>query len=236
MATVAADNEQLSVIVPTLNEAGCILSTLEALQPLRSRGHEIILVDGGSSDATLDLSQPLVDRAVQSPPGRARQMQAGADLSSGSILWFLHADSNIPSHADTLIMAALQKAHTNWGRFDISFTGSHPLMKCVAWFMNQRTRLTGIATGDQGIFVRRTLFDKVGGLPSIPLMEDISFSRSLKQHDRPCRVTQPLGTSPRRWHAQGILRTIVTMWGLRLAYFAGIKPERLVKFYPVKSR
>ena len=236
MATVAADNRQLSVIIPTLNEAGCILSTLEALQPLRSQGHEIILVDGGSSDATLDLSQALVDRAVQSPPGRARQMQAGADLSSGSILWFLHADSNIPSRADTLIMAALEKTRADWGRFDIAFTDSHPLMRCVAWFMNQRTRLTGIATGDQGIIVRRTLFDKVGGLPSIPLMEDISFSRSLKQHGRPCRVIQTLGTSPRRWHTHGILRTIVTMWGLRLAYFAGIKPEQLVKFYPVKSR
>jgi len=235
MATVAADNRQLSVIIPTLNEAGCIQSTLETLQPLRSRGHEVILVDGGSNDATLSLSEPLVDRVLQSPPGRARQMQAGAALSSGSILWFLHADSNIPVHADTLIMESLEISRADWGRFDISFTDRHPLLKCVAWFMNQRTRLTGIATGDQGIFVRRTLFDKVGGLPSIPLMEDISFSRSLKKHGRPCRVTQTLGASPRRWHAQGILRTIVTMWGLRLAYFAGIKPERLVKFYPVKS-
>ena len=235
MATVAANNEQLSVIIPTLNEAGCIQSSLGALQSLRSRGHEIILVDGGSDDATLSLSQPLVDRVLQSPPGRARQMQAGAALSSGSVLWFLHADSTIPIHADAVIMAALEKSRADWGRFDISFTDSNPLMKCVAWFMNQRSRLTGIATGDQGIFVRRTLFDKVGGLPSIPLMEDISFSRSLKQHGRPCRVTQTLGTSPRRWYAHGILRTIVTMWGLRLAYFAGISPERLVKFYPVKS-
>jgi len=235
MATVAVNNWQLSVIIPTLNEADCIQSTLAALQLSRSRGHEVILVDGGSSDATLSLGQPLVDQVLQSPPGRARQMQAGADIAAGSILWFLHADSKIPACADAIIMKALESAHADWGRFDIVFTDSHPLLKCVAWFMNRRSRLTGIATGDQGIFVRRSLFDKVGGLPSIPLMEDISFSRSLKQHGRPCRVTQTLGISPRRWHAHGILRTIVTMWGLRLAYFAGINPERLLKFYPVKS-
>jgi len=231
----AADTQQLSVIIPALNEAGCIQPTLEALQPLRSRGHEIILVDGGSSDATLALCQPLVDRVMQSPPGRARQMQTGADVAAGNILWFLHADSKIPVAADNLIMQALDSAQADWGRFDISFTDGQPLLKCVAWFMNQRSHLTGIATGDQGIFVRRTLFDKVDGMPSIPLMEDISFSGSLKQHGRPCRVTQTLGTSPRRWHAHGILRTIVTMWGLRLAYFAGISPERLEKFYTVKN-
>jgi rSAM/selenodomain-associated transferase 2 len=235
VATVAASAGQLSIIIPALNEAGCIQSTLEGLQPLRSRGHEIILVDGGSSDATLALSRPLVDRVLQASPGRAQQMQAGAALSGGSVLWFLHADSKVPVDADKLIMAAMGRTQADWGRFDIAFTDSHPLLKCVAWFMNQRSRLTGIATGDQGIFVRRTLFDKVGGLPAIPLMEDISFSRSLKQHGRPCRVKQTLGTSPRRWHAHGILRTIVTMWGLRLAYFAGISPERLVKFYTVKS-
>jgi rSAM/selenodomain-associated transferase 2 len=235
VANAAADRQQLSVIIPALNEAGCIQSTLAALQPLRSRGHEIILVDGGSRDATVPLSQPLVDRVIQSPPGRARQMQAGADGAAGSILWFLHADSNIPVAADNLIQEALNRDRAGWGRFDITFTDGHPLLKCVAWFMNQRSRLTGIATGDQGIFVRRTLFDKVDGLPPIPLMEDIRFSASLKKYGRPCRITQTLVTSPRRWHANGILRTIVTMWGLRLAYFAGISPERLEKFYTVRN-
>ena len=235
MATVAADTERLSVIIPALNEAGCIQSTLEPLQSLRRRGHEIILVDGGSSDDTCALGHALVDRILQSPPGRARQMLAGASVASGQILWFLHADSHVPAHADSIIQQALRRAHADWGHFDISLTGSHPLLKCVAWSMNRRSRLTGIATGDQGIFVRRTLYDRVGGFPSIPLMEDISFSRSLKQHGRPCRAGQPLYSSPRRWYTHGILRTIVTMWGLRLAYFAGISPERLVKYYPVTS-
>ena len=235
MAIDAVNSGLLSVIIPTLNEAVCIQSTLEPLQPLRSRGHEIILVDGGSSDATCALGQPLVDRVLQSPPGRARQMRAGAAVASGRLLWFLHADSHIPPHADTLILETLGRMHADWGRFDISLTDTHPLLKCVAGSMNLRSRLTGIATGDQGIFVRRTLYDRVGGIPAIPLMEDISFSRSLKRYSRPCRVTQTLGTSPRRWHAHGILRTIVTMWGLRLGYFAGISPERLAKYYTVTS-
>jgi len=235
MATFAADNRQLSVIIPALNEAGCIQSTLERLQPLRLHGHEIILVDGGSTDATLALSQAMVDKILLSPPGRGLQMQAGAAIAHGSVLWFLHADCSIPAGADTLILEALRGTRADWGRFDITFMDQHPLLQCVAWFMNQRARLSGIATGDQGIFVQRTLYERVGGFPSIPLMEDIRFSRSLKKHARPCRITQSLVTSPRRWHAHGILRTIVTMWGLRLGYFAGISPERLAKFYSVTS-
>ena len=230
------DDVRISIIIPTLNEAGCIQSTLEPLQPLRTRGHEIILVDGGSRDATCVLGQPLVDRVLQSASGRAEQMRTGATAARGHILWFLHADSHIAPHADTLILEALDKAHADWGRFDIAFADTHPLLKCVAWSMNQRSRLTGIATGDQGIFVRRPLYDRVGGLPPIPLMEDISFSRLLRRYSRPCRVTQTLGTSPRRWRTHGILKTIVTMWGLRLGYFAGISPARLAKFYSVAGR
>ena len=235
MAVVAVNSGLLSVIIPTLNEAGCIQSTLEPLQPLRSRGHEIILVDGGSSDATCALGQPLVDRVLQSSPGRAQQLRAGATAARGHVLWFLHADSHIPPHADSMILDALDRADADWGRFDITFADTHPLLKCVAWSMNHRSRLTGIATGDQGIFVRRSLYDRVGGLPLIPLMEDIRFSSALKRYSRPCRVSQTLRTSPRRWHAHGILRTIVTMWGLRLGYFAGISPERLAKYYAVTS-
>ena len=235
MAAAAVNSGQLSIIVPTLNEAGCIQTTLESLQPLRRRGHEIILVDGGSSDATCALAQPLVDQLLQSAPGRAVQMRTGATAARGHILWFLHADSHVPPHADSMILDALDRAQAHWGRFDITFADTHPLLKCVAWSMNQRSRLTGIATGDQGIFVRRPLYDRVGGLPPIPLMEDIGFSRSLKRYSRPCRITQTLSTSPRRWHAHGILRTIVTMWGLRLGYFAGISPERLAKYYAVTS-
>jgi len=235
VATAAVNSGQLSVIIPTLNEAGCIQSTLESLQSLRSRGHEIILVDGGSRDTTRALAQPLVDQLLQSAPGRAAQMRTGATAARGQILWFLHADSHIPPQADAIILEALDRENADWGRFDITFADTHLLLKCVAWSMNLRSHLTGIATGDQGIFVRRPLYDRVGGLPSIPLMEDIRFSRSLKRYSRPCRITQTLSTSPRRWRTHGILRTIVTMWGLRLGYFAGISPERLAKYYRVTS-
>ena len=233
MATAAANGNRLSIIIPVLNEAGRIQAALEPLQTLRQNGHEIIVVDGGSQDATRSLCVPLVDRVLQSPPGRARQMQAGAALASGDILWFLHADSNVPAHADGLICDSLAASNADWGRFDIALDNEHALLRCVAWFMNQRTRLTGIATGDQGIFIRRPLFERIGGFPDVPLMEDIRISRALKRHGQPSRVKTRLGTSSRRWKKHGIARTILTMWSLRLAHFAGVSPERLARFYSV---
>ena len=233
MATAAANGNRLSIIIPVLNEAGRIQAALEPLQTLRQNGHEIIVVDGGSQDATRSLCVPLVDRVLQSPPGRARQMQAGAALASGDILWFLHADSSVPAHADGLICDSLAASNADWGRFDIALDEDHALLRCVAWFMNQRTRLTGIATGDQGIFIRRPLFERIGGFPDVPLMEDIRISRALKRHGQPSRVKTRLGTSSRRWKKHGIARTILTMWSLRLAHFAGVSPERLARFYSV---
>lgn len=233
MATVAANNNRLSIIIPVLNEEGRIQSTLEPLQGLRLKGHEIIVVDGGSQDTTISRCAPLADHVLQSPPGRATQMQAGAAVSSGDILWFLHADSTVPGQAQRHITGALADAKADWGRFDISLDDDHPLLRCVAWFMNQRTQLTGIATGDQGIFIRRALFEAIGGFPDVPLMEDIRISRSLKKHGRPCRVRARLGTSSRRWKKHGIARTILTMWSLRLAHFAGVSPQRLARYYTV---
>ena len=233
MATAAANGNRLSIIIPVLNEAGRIQAALEPLQTLRQNGHEIIVVDGGSQDATRSLCVPLVDRVLQSPPGRARQMQAGAALASGDIMWFLHADSIVHTHADGLICDSLAVSNADWGRFDIALDNDHALLRCVAWFMNQRTRLTGIATGDQGIFIRRPLFERIGGFPDVPLMEDIRISRALKRHGQPSRVKTRLGTSSRRWKKHGIARTILTMWSLRLAHFAGVSPERLARFYSV---
>ena len=235
MAAVAAETGRLSIIVPTLNEAGAIKMLLTTLQPMRMRGHEVIVADGGSADETAGISMALADHVIDSPRGRARQMQSGAAIASGDILWFLHADSHPPVNSDRIIQEALQGNSRHWGRFDVRFSDSGLRMGIVATGMNLRSRFTGIATGDQGIFVRRPLYDRVGGLPSIPLMEDIRFSRSLKCYSRPCRITQTLSTSPRRWRTHGILRTIVIMWGLRLGHFAGISPERLAKYYRVAS-
>jgi rSAM/selenodomain-associated transferase 2 len=231
MAVAAADLLQLSVIIPALNEAAAITATLQALQPLRARGHEVIVVDGGSSDQTLALSRPLADHVIQGRAGRATQMRAGATIATGSVLWFLHADTVAPQDADRLILQALQQHRKCWGRFDVRLSQTRFLLKCVAWMMNQRSRLSGIATGDQGLFVMRRLYDDVGGFPEIPLMEDIEFSRALRRHERPLSIRQPLKSSPRRWLAHGVLRTILRMWALRLAYFLGVSPARLAAYY-----
>jgi rSAM/selenodomain-associated transferase 2 len=227
----AVSTPQLSVVIPTLNEAGCIRGLCVALQPLRRRGHEIILVDGGSDDHTIDLGRPLVDRLLSSTQGRALQMRAGAAAASGTVLWFLHADTSVPDNADMLILEVLQNGRSDWGRFDITLSVKHPVLRCVAHLMNLRSCITGIATGDQGIFVRRSLYEDVGGIPPLPLMEDIALSRALKKHSRPACVRQKLLTSARRWQQHGIIRTILTMWGLRLAYFIGVSPRHLAKYY-----
>jgi len=231
VAVAAADPVRISVIIPALNEAASLRTTLAALQALRHRGHEIILVDGGSSDATISVARPLVDTVLQAARGRAVQLQAGALAASGDVLWFLHADTRAPRHADRLIAAALQDGGTQWGRFDVQLSEHRVALRLVAALMNIRSRLSGIATGDMGIFVRRTLYDAVGGFPPIPLMEDIALSRALRRHGRPAVIMQRLQSSPRRWEQHGIVRTILLMWGLRLAYFAGVAPGRLARFY-----
>ena len=232
LQTVAAANtQQLSVVIPALNEAGCIRELCIALQPLRRRGHEVILVDGGSADQTLALGKPLVDRVLSSASGRGLQMRAGAAAANGTILWFLHADTGVPDNPDQLILEALENDRQGWGHFDVSLSDRHIALRCVAYLMNLRSRLSAIATGDQGIFVRRSLYEQVGGIPPLPLMEDIAFSRALKHHGRPACIRQRLLTSARRWQRHGIARTILTMWGLRLAYFLGINPLHLARYY-----
>ena len=197
-----------------------------ALAPLRSRGHEVIVADGGSSDATQELAQGRCDRVLTSARGRALQMNAGARAATGDALVFLHADTRLPADADHILVDAL-KRHA-WGRFDVDIEGRHPLLKVVACAMNLRSRLTGIATGDQAIFVRRDAF---GGFPEIALMEDIEFSKQMKRRDLPACLRARVATSGRRWESRGVLRTVVLMWRLRLLYFLGASPERLARLY-----
>lgn len=220
---------QISVVVPALNEAGGIRETLLALQPLRGRGHEVIVVDGGSSDGTRELAAPLADLVLNAARGRARQMNAGANRARGAILWFLHADTLAASDADRSILAAL--AGSDWGRFDVRLSGRGWRLRVVEALMNLRSRLSAIATGDQGIFVKRKLFEAVGGFPEIPLMEDIALSRRLKQCGRPACLRDRMITSSRRWEANGLIRTVVLMWWLRLTYFFGADPARLAARY-----
>lgn len=227
--------KRISVIVPALNEAACIAAVLQALSPLRRRGHEVIVVDGGSSDGTPMLAAPLADRVLHAPKGRALQMNVGAHTATGDVLWFLHADTLPPSGADETILAALAQGNRGWGHFDVRLSGAGILLRMVATLMNRRSRLVGIATGDQGLFVRREVFEHAGGFPEIPLMEDIALSRMLKRVSRPACVAQELVTSSRRWEQRGIWRTILLMWRLRLAYFLGVDPHKLAGQYGASS-
>ncbi len=206
-------------------------ASLRPLQPWRKAGHELILVDGGSCDSTLDIARPLVDKLLNSAPGRAWQMNQGAEAASREVLLFLHADTLLPCEGDTLILQALMQRNT-WGRFDVRLSGRHWLLRVVERMMNWRSCLTGIATGDQGIFVERSLFNRLGGFPPLPLMEDIAMSKHLKREvGPPVCIHTPLITSSRRWEQYGIVRTIVLMWRLRLAWFLGVPAERLAQRY-----
>ncbi len=221
----------LSIIIPALNEAGNIPALLASLQPLRQRGAEIVVVDGGSSDHTASLAHDGADRVITSDPGRAKQMNAGAAAANGEILCFLHADSILPDGADGLIINGLSRSQHSWGRFDVRITGNHPMLGVIARLMNVRSRLTGIATGDQGMFVTRSLFEAAGRFPEIALMEDIALSRALKIYGPPLCIGHKLITSGRRWEKHGVWSTILTMWRLRLAYWLGADPDRLAARY-----
>jgi len=221
----------LSIIIPSLNESASITATLKSLQLFRKSGHEIIVVDGGSTDNTQDLAKPLVDVILSTTAGRAHQMNIGAQIAKGDIFLFLHADTQLPDQADSLIINGLEKSGQQWGRFDVRLSGNTPLLRLVECLMNIRSRLTGIATGDQAIFVKRKLFKQIQGFPEISLMEDIAISRRLKSLSSPLCLREKVITSSRRWTQNGILRTILLMWRLRLAYFLGVNPQRLKRWY-----
>ena len=222
---------RLSIIIPTLNEEEEIGATLAALQPLRARGCEAIVADGGSADATVARARPLADAVVVSGPGRARQQNAGAVAARGGVLLFLHADTCLPDEADVRIVDGLRRTGRGWGRFDVRLTGRHPLLRVIERMMNVRSRLTGIATGDQAIFVRRDWFRAVGGFPEIPLMEDVALSKALKRRGPPLCLREAAVTSSRRWEQRGVWRTMVLMWRLRLAYWLGADPADLADRY-----
>jgi rSAM/selenodomain-associated transferase 2 len=217
---------RLSIVVPALNEAPGIRAALEALAPLRARGHEVIVADGGSEDGTTDLARSLCDRMLDAPRGRALQMNAGARVAEGDVLVFLHADTVLPPDASEVIFRST--ANHVWGRFDVEIEGRHPMLKYIAWSMNLRSRATGIATGDQAIFVRRDAFP---GFAEIPLMEDVAFSKAMKRRGPPACLRARVRTSGRRWESRGVLRTVLLMWRLRLAYALGAEPARLAEKY-----
>ncbi|KMQ73881.1 transferase 2, rSAM/selenodomain-associated [Marinobacter subterrani] len=220
----------LSVIIPVWREAAGITETLRALQPIRGRAHEVIVVDAGSTDGTAELARPLCDRVVNSEKGRAAQMNAGAAVARGDLLLFLHADTRLPESA-LEHLADFAHSHRAWGRFNVRLSGQRPVFRVIAWFMNKRSRLTGICTGDQAMFVRRDVFEALAGFRPMPLMEDVEFSRRLCRMSRPFCIKEPVVTDSRRWQTHGVWRTIFLMWRLRWRYWRGESPESLAQIY-----
>jgi rSAM/selenodomain-associated transferase 2 len=220
----------LSIVIPALNEAAGIEATLRALQPLRARGVELVLADGGSGDGTAALARTWVDVVADAPRGRAVQMNAGVALARAEVLLFLHADTQLPPLADVLVLQAVASGAC-WGRFDVRIEGRPWVLRVVATLMNLRSRASGIATGDQAIFVTREAFERVGGFPAQPLMEDVEISRRLKRLGRPACLSAKVCTSGRRWEQRGVWRTILLMWQLRWRYWRGESAARLAEAY-----
>ncbi|MFP6849184.1 MAG: TIGR04283 family arsenosugar biosynthesis glycosyltransferase [Pseudomonas sp.] len=220
----------LSVVIPVRNEAQALPYLLSDLANLRAAGAELIVVDGGSSDETCVLAQGRVDLLLESEPGRALQMNTGAALAQGEYLWFVHADTRVSAESLRRLQDALQKRPL-WGRFDVRLSGPGLALWVIGWMISLRSRLTGVASGDQGVFVSKSAFLALGGYAEIPLMEDLQLCRRLRLQARPRCLRPPLSTSSRRWEQHGIWRTVVLMWCLRLAYYCGVSPEKLARQY-----
>jgi rSAM/selenodomain-associated transferase 2 len=233
---------RISIVVPVLDEAAGLPALLEHLQPLRQRGHEVVVADGGSTDGTMAIARPWADVVVQAERGRALQMNAGAAAACGDVLLFLHADTLLPARADALVQQAMAGSVGGggssggsrgavWGRFDVRIEGRSRWLPVVAALMNLRSRWSRIATGDQAIFVRRDVFEQLGGYAAQPLMEDVELSRRLKRIGPPAGLRPPVRTSGRRWDSRGVWRTIFLMWRLRWRYWRGESPARLAEVY-----
>lgn len=225
------NEEWISIIIPVLNEEKALAETLEDLRAYRDRGHEIIVVDGGSHDKTLSIALPLADKILKTVPSRAVQMNEGAYKAKFKTLLFLHADTRLPNRADVVINKALRATEHVWGRFNLRLTGKPFIFRIIETTINWRTALSGIATGDQAIFIKREMFERVGCYPAIPLMEDVALGKALLKYSRPRCLAESVLSSSRRWEEKGVLKTILLMWSLRVAYFLGVAPAQLVKLY-----
>lgn len=221
---------KVSIIIPVLNEAEQIADTLKSLDLYRCDGHEIIVIDGGSSDDTVSITAQYADRVLHSDAGRAIQMNRGIEQAQGDALLFLHADTKLPDDAIACLIDAIEEG-SFWGRFNVRLSGRHFMFRVIEQMMNIRSCITGVATGDQAIFVSRESVEIVGAYPRLPLMEDVVFSKRLRNLGWPACIRQPVVTSSRRWERRGILRTILLMWRLRLLFFLGVPVEKLAQRY-----
>ena len=222
-----SDQMQISVIIPALNEAGSIADTVASADG----ADEVIVVDGGSGDATRECAARAGARVISSARGRARQMNAGADAARGSLLVFVHADTRLPGGFRDQLLNVIHGDQAHWGRFDLRFDAGGLLIRLIAGLINTRSRMTGGATGDQAIFVAADVFRKIGGYRDMPLFEDVELCRRLKRGYRMGIPSSPVVTSSRRWRTDGAIRVSLQMWSLKLMYLAGVSPQRLAKLY-----
>lgn len=221
---------KISIIIPVLNEEKALSYLLNSLQSFDDENHEVIVVDGGSFDNSLFIAQEKVKTVIVSKPGRALQMNSGAELASGDVLLFLHVDTILPESALTAISSSCINDNC-WGRFDVRLSSDKSVYRLIEGFINIRSRLTSIATGDQAIFIKRDLFNRFNGFPEIALMEDVAFSKRLKKQAAPVCLKDRVITSSRRWETRGVIATVLLMWKLRLYYFFGVSPDKLQKMY-----
>lgn len=221
----------LSFIIPTLNEEEFFIQQKLFLQSLLQQGHEVIVVDGGSIDKSVAIAKSIGCNCISTKPSRGYQLRTGAEISTYPILVFLHADTILPSSGIDSILKVMSTHNADWGCFNVVFANQKCIFKIIAWFMNKRSCLTGIVTGDHTIFVERSTYFDSGGFSDIPIMEDIEFSKRLKKYSRPVCLAETVITSSRKWEQKGIMRTILLMWKLRLFFFFGAPAEKLAKQY-----
>jgi len=221
---------KISIIIPVLNEEVNLSRLSGHLQSIRQHGHEVIIVDGGSFDNTLAIAHEITDMIVVSKAGRALQMNSGADIASGEVLLFLHADTLLPDYA-LQVIADLSQDKDYWGRFDVRLSSDKFVYRVIEHLMNLRSCFTSIATGDQAIFIEKNLFDRVAGFPEIALMEDVEICKRLKKISKPVCLKQKVITSSRRWEMNGVVTTVLLMWKLRLYYFFGVPADKLKQLY-----
>lgn len=221
----------LSIIIPVLNEEHFLAVNKERLVSLLQEGHEILIVDGGSQDDSVSIARSLGCEVFCTRASRGHQLGYGANRSKNDVLLFLHADTHLPSHTAKMVAQALVGPEQRWGRFDVRFSNPHPVFRVIAWFMNKRSCLTGIVTGDHALFIKRELYFSCGGYRDVPLMEDVELCRRLKKHASPVCLSEEVVTSSRRWEQNGIFKTVIMMWWLRLMFFFGWSPEKLARLY-----
>ncbi len=227
--------KKISIIIPVYNEAAALLSNLPLLQNFRAAGHELIVVEGGENGDGGARFAHWVDHWVISEAGRAKQMNAGAQLAMGDVLLFLHIDTLLPEEGLAPIEEAFKRLGCVWGRYDVRLSGKRAVFRVIEFMINLRSRVSGVATGDQAIFIRRSLFKQLGGFPDIPLMEDVAISKLLRSKAAPVCLRSKVTTSSRRWEKHGVLRTIFLMWKIRALYFFGVAPSKLHGMYATKD-